>query len=104
MDKIVPLALALVTGGLLGAMFFGGLWWTVNKGLSSKRLALLFFGSLLLRTVLALVGFYLVAGGHWQRLLSCLLGFIVARHFITRHFGPPIEDLNPQRKEAGHAA
>ena len=104
MDKMVTLVLAFAAGGLLGAMFFGGLWWTVKKGLSSKRPARLFLGSLLLRTVLALAGFYFVAGGHWQRLLSCLLGFIVARHFITRRFGPPAEDRNMQTKEAGHAA
>jgi F1F0 ATPase subunit 2 len=104
MDEMVTLVLILVAGGLLGAMFFGGLWWTVKKGLSSKRPARLFLGSLLLRTVLALAGFYFVAGGHWQRLLPCLFGFIVARHFITHHFGPPVEDRNLQSKEAGHAA
>ena len=104
MDKIVPLALALVAGGLLGAMFFGGLWWTVNKGLSSRQPALLFFGSLLLRTTLALAGFYIVSNSHWQRLLPCLLGFIVARHFITRYFGPPVDGNDSQTKEAGHAA
>jgi F1F0 ATPase subunit 2 len=104
MDEMVTLLLALVAGGLLGAMFFGGLWWTVKKGLSAKRPALLFLGSLLLRTVLALAGFYFVSNGHWPRLLSCLFGFIVARHFITHHFGPPDEDRNLQTKEAGHAA
>jgi F1F0 ATPase subunit 2 len=29
-------------GLLLGAIFFGGLWWTVRKGVSSKRPALWF--------------------------------------------------------------
>lgn len=104
MSETGILMLALIAGGLMGAMFFGGLWWTVKKGLLSQRPARLFLGSLLLRTVLTLVGFYFVAGGHWQRLLSCLFGFIVVRHFITRYFGPPVEGRNLRTKEAGHAA
>ena len=30
--KLLCLVLALMTGVLLGAIFFGGLWWTVRKG------------------------------------------------------------------------
>ena len=84
MYETLSLVLALVTGVLLGAMFFGGLWWTVRKGVSSKRPALWFFGSLLLRMSIALAGFYFVTGGHWERLLLCLLGFVIARLIVTR--------------------
>ena len=84
MNETLALVLALVTGVLLGAMFFGGLWWTVRKGVLSKRPALWFFGSLLLRTSIALAGFYYIARGHWERLLVCLLGFIIARLIVTR--------------------
>jgi F1F0 ATPase subunit 2 len=84
MNETLSLVLALVTGVLLGAMFFGGLWWTVQKGVSSKRPALWFFGSLLLRTSIALAGFYFIARGHWERLLVCLLGFVMARLIVTR--------------------
>ena len=61
MNETVTLVLAWVAGLLLGAIFFGGLWWTIRKGLSSKRSALWFLGSLLLRTSIALAGFYFVA-------------------------------------------
>ena len=84
MNETLTLVLALVTGVLLGAMFFGGLWWTVQKGVSSKQPALWFFGSLLLRTSIALAGFYFIARGHWERLLVCLLGFVMARLIVTR--------------------
>ena len=84
MNEILSLVPALVTGMLLGAMFFGGLWWTVQKGVSSARPALWFFGSLLLRTSMTLVGFYMVSDGHWERLLLCLLGFTIARLIATR--------------------
>jgi F1F0 ATPase subunit 2 len=78
MNETLALTFALVTGLLLGAMFFGGLWWTVRKWVSSKRSAFWFFGSLLLRMSIALAGFYFIARGHWERLLVCLIGFVVA--------------------------
>ena len=84
MNETLNLALALVTGVLLGAIYFGGLWWTVHKGLSSNQPVLWFLGSLLLRTGIALAGFAFFARGHWQRLLACLLGFVMARHIVTR--------------------
>jgi F1F0 ATPase subunit 2 len=84
MNETVILVLSGGAGVVLGAVFFGGLWWTVRRGLSSKRPALWFFGSLLLRTSIALAGFYLIARGHWERLLACLLGFVMARLIVTR--------------------
>jgi len=84
MNETLSLTLALVTGVLLGVMFFGGLWWTVRKGVSSKRPALWFFGSLMLRTSITLAGFYFTARGHGGRLLVCLLGFFIARFIVTR--------------------
>ena len=78
------LVLATVTGVLLGVMFFGGLWWTVRKGSSSQQPALWFFCSLLLRTSTALVGFYLVGSSHWERLLVCLIGFVMGRQIVIR--------------------
>ena len=102
MNEILSLALALVAGGLLGAMFFGGLWWTVQKGVSSKRSALWFFGSLLLRMSIALAGFYFFSGGHWKRLLACLFGFIMAR-FIVMRLTRAMEKPSYLAQEAGHA-
>ena len=83
MDEFVFLAPACATGVLLGAIFFGGLWWTVHKGVSSQWPALWFFGSLLLRMSVALAGFYFVSGGQWERLLLCLVGFVMARLVVT---------------------
>ena len=84
MNEFLTLSLALVSGLMLGALFFGGLWWTVQKGLSSKHPAFLFLGSLLVRTGIILVGFYFVSGNHWERLVLCLLGFVIARFIVTR--------------------
>ena len=84
MHETLSLVVAWVAGGVLGAMFFGGLWWTVRKGVSSPQPALWFVGSLLLRTSLTLAGMYVVSGGQWDRLLPCLLGFVMARLVVTR--------------------
>lgn len=84
MNEMLTLLLAWGAGAALGALFFGGLWWTVRKSVSSPRPALWFFGSFLLRTSLTLAGFYGVAGSHWQRLLACLVGFVMARLIILQ--------------------
>ncbi|AGF77549.1 F1/F0 ATPase, subunit 2 [Desulfocapsa sulfexigens DSM 10523] len=103
MNEMLTLLLALVAGVLLGVMFFGGLWWTVRKGLASKRPAAWFLGSMLLRIGLTVAGFYFVGGGHWQRLLLCLLGFAMARFLVTR-FTRVDEKPTALEGEAGHAA
>jgi len=102
MNETLTLVLVLVTGVFLGAVFFGGLWWTVQKGVSSKRSVLWFFASLLLRTSIALAGFYLVARGHWERLLVCLLGFLIARLVVTR-LTRAAEQPNRLEREDNHA-
>ena len=79
MNDLMSLAPALAAGVLLGTLFFGGLWWTVRKGVSSQRPALWFFGSTMLRMSITLAGFYFVGGENWERWLLCLLGFILAR-------------------------
>jgi F1F0 ATPase subunit 2 len=101
-NETLTLVLVLVTGVLIGAMFFGGLWWTVQKGVSSKQPAFWFFGSLLLRTSITLAGFYFIARGHWERLLVCLLGFVIARLIVTR-LTRAAEKPTYLAREASHA-
>ena len=95
MNEPLSLAFALAAGAVLGAMFYGGLWWTVRRGVSSRRPALLFIGSLLLRMGLALTGLFFVAAGQWQRLLLCLLGFVLARIVVIRLTRPLEESHAP---------
>ena len=83
MNNYFILAFALVAGLVLGAIFFGGLWWTVRHGVSSKHPALWFLGSGLLRMSVVLAGFYFVSGGQFKRLVACLVGFIIARVVVT---------------------
>ncbi len=89
MDEAPAMIVAALCGAGLGAVFFGGLWWTLRKGLASERPALWIVGSLLLRMSFALAGFYVVSGGHWQRLIACAFGFFIARAVVTRLTRPP---------------
>jgi len=100
MNESLILLLAGTAGGLLGAVFFGGLWWTVRKGVSSPRPAVWFFASMLLRMGIAVGGFYFVAGGQWERLLACLVGFILARLIVTRLTRLPVETLPLEARHA----
>jgi F1F0 ATPase subunit 2 len=84
MNELMNLILPLAAGVLLGVMFFGGLLWTVHRGLSSRHPAAWFLASQLLRTSVAVTGFCLVAGGQWERLVACLVGFISARFAVVR--------------------
>jgi len=84
MTETLTLFLSCTAGGALGIVFFGGLWWSVRKGVSSKRPALWFFASLLLRMSIALTGFYFVSANRWDRMAACLCGFILARVAVIR--------------------
>lgn len=84
MNDLLPLAMAAAAGIALGAVFFGGLWWTIRKGLTSPRPALWFLGSALVRMGIALLGFYAVGQGDLGRLVACLVGFLMARLIVTR--------------------
>ena len=99
MSDTPTLAVAFFAGALLGAFFFGGLWWTVQKGVVSERPALWFLGSLLLRTSLILAGFYFVSQGHWSRLVASLLGFLIARLLIVKRLTRAPADAPTQLEE-----
>lgn len=103
MRELLGFALPLAAGLLLGASFFGGLWWTVVKGLASPRPALWFFGSMLLRTSVLLTGLYLVGREDWRRWLLCLLGTVLARVVVKRLTRPPLEQINSRELEAHYA-
>lgn len=103
MNETLNLALAGLAGVALGAAFFGGLWWTIRRGLASTQPALWFLGSLLVRTAVAAGGFYLVGGGQWTRLLACLLGFVAARAVVTWPSRAVLAPPTHVTRQASHA-
>ena len=60
-SAVLVLAIAAVVGVVLGLVFYGGLYWTVSRGLVSKRPALWFLFSLLARVSIVIAGFYFVS-------------------------------------------
>lgn len=107
MTDITSLISALLAGALLGAIFFGGLWWTVRMGISSSRVAFWFLLSMLLRSAIVMFGFYFVMGDSWQKLLAGLLGFTIARLLVmrfTRRANQPDHLPDQLKQESGHAS
>ncbi|MEZ5573890.1 MAG: ATP synthase subunit I [Halioglobus sp.] len=103
MSEFIHYALAWFTGLLLGGVFFGGLWWTVNVILLEKRPTAWLLGSWLLRMGITLSGFYLVGREQWQLLLLCLLGFLMARAMVKWLTRLPNAQRSLQGAESEHA-
>ena len=100
----IMIAGALFAGTGLGAVFFGGLWLTVRRTLSSPSLSLLLVCSFLFRAGIVLVGFKVVCGGDWRQLIACLLGFLVARLVIERLLSAKHIIKGPESPDAYHAS
>jgi F1F0 ATPase subunit 2 len=104
MNEMLAGLLAGAAGALLGALFFGGLWWTVHRGIASDRPVLWFLGSLFVRSGIALCGIYLVSDGNVMRLLVCLLGFAMARPVVVWLSRPSRDDARRPVRGAPHAS
>lgn len=103
MAESMTLMPALLEGCLLGFFFFGGLWWTVRKGIKAERVAFYFIASMLLRTGVVMLGFYLLMGDSWLKMLVGLLGFSLARMIVLRRTKGR-SPINRLAQEADHAA
>ena len=97
MNEILSFLATIISGFFLGIIFFGGLWWTVRIGLESKNPATLFIMSFLVRTTSVMAGFYFLIDGHWERLVTSLMGFLIGKIII-------IQFTKSSIKEASHAS
>lgn len=86
MSEMLWLALALAGGVALGVVYFGGLWLTVREMQATSMSGLLPVGSFVGRAAVALLGFYILAGGQLTRLLAAFLGFLLARTVLVRRW------------------
>lgn len=75
-------------GFILGLLYFSCLWFTVQRMATSRHPILLIVGSGLARISLALLGFYLLIDGHWERLLIAIVGFLMARTLLVARWRP----------------
>ncbi len=87
-NEMLRLAVALAAGAGVGAIFFGGLWLTLLRLPTARWPAVLMMGSMAGRMGIALVSFYLIMDGRWERLVACVLGFILMRQWLIRWLRP----------------
>jgi F1F0 ATPase subunit 2 len=104
MVELLALAIPLAAGVGLGIFYFGGLWLTLQRLPSTRRPELLVLGSFVVRTLLAVAGFFLVFGGHWQHLVAAMVGFLIARTLLVRRWRPGYEPEGSARVPAPSGA
>jgi len=88
MNEIYIYLFALMSGIILGIIFYYGLWLTVEKLTSTNLPALHIIGSALLRMGIALFGFYFILilkpDGQINRLILLFAGFNISRFVISK--------------------
>ncbi|NVK50665.1 MAG: ATP synthase subunit I [Cyclobacteriaceae bacterium] len=97
MNEFLIKFLVLMAGMAMGLVFFGGLWLTVKKTITSKRPALWYFLSMIGRTAFVLMGFYFISPGGWVNMLLSLVGFVLAR-FLVQHYVKTRDDKSVKIK------
>ncbi|WP_020606059.1 ATP synthase subunit I [Spirosoma spitsbergense] len=104
MNEFVKITLAGLAGLGLGTFFFYGLWLTVRKTLTTSRPALWMLSSFMIRMGITVAGFFYVGNGNWQRLVVCLLGFVIARYMVTYLTRSAEAQQQPVDKSISHAS
>lgn len=85
MSTFVEYAASFSTGVLLGLFFLQGLWLTLQHIEKSPHPALRLLFSTVIRFVIVLGSFYLIARyAGWQHVMAAVLGFTVLRFYLVR--------------------
>lgn len=80
---IIDLAIGLTAGLLAGALFFGGLRWTLSRLTTTPRPTLLAAASFLVRTALVVAILLVTIDGRLVRAVSVLGGFVIVRTVLV---------------------
>ena len=81
-------ATTFLAGIVLGFIYFGGLWLTVNRLQQFRNPGLVFAASFVVRTAVVITGIYFITAGQWQRIAAIMLGFIIMRTALAHRWGP----------------
>jgi F1F0 ATPase subunit 2 len=88
MSETVWILASTGVGAVVALFYFGLLYATVRRLEDAGRPHLLAIGSFLGRLVVTVVVlFLLMRGGHWERGLAFLVGFVVVRVLLVRRWG-----------------
>lgn len=85
------LIIVFVAGVALGGFYFGSLWWVVQQAAIARRPEFLLLASFVVRTVITLTGLFVVMGGRWERIMACMIGFLLARTVLVQILGSSSE-------------
>ena len=92
--NISILLVMLSAGAIIGILFFGGLWLTLNKLTEAKSWSLWLGVSFLLRITMAAAGFWYFGAGDWRRILALITGFTIVRFISVKRLRPePLQTL-----------
>jgi F1F0 ATPase subunit 2 len=75
--------LAFGAGMILGLLFFGGLYITIQKIETAKNPALIMILSFMIRMAVLVVAFYFIAQSGYKEVLFALAGVIITRFVMT---------------------
>ncbi|MCQ2913823.1 MAG: ATP synthase subunit I [Alphaproteobacteria bacterium] len=71
-------------GIITGIIYFGGLWFTVQKIRKAKKYVLIMLSSWIIRTAFLIGMLYVVMQNNIQRILVMMLGIICVRYLAPR--------------------
>lgn len=80
---MIDVAVGLVVGTVAGALFFGGLRWTLSRMATAKHVVLLTVSSFMVRSAVVVGLLVLVADGRPARLLGALVGMLAVRTVLV---------------------
>ena len=81
----LPILLGMVCAGvIIGLLYFGGLWLTLNKLTGAKRWIFWLGASFLVRSTMTVAAFWFLAAGDWRRILALVTGFTIVRFFSVK--------------------
>lgn len=84
MFSLSALLIPFILGGLIGWIYFTGLWETVRRIPEANRPYGLMILSFAARSLFALGGFFILMDGQWERATAALLGFFIMRVVLVR--------------------
>ncbi len=79
--------LGFIGGSVLGILFFGGLYWSVNQLPKAKHPGLLMTASLMVRMAILLTGLYFLMAGDIKNLLAAVAGVMLVKFAMIAKIG-----------------
>jgi F1F0 ATPase subunit 2 len=78
---------SLLGGGLIGLVYFGGLWLTIRYMTEKQGSNWLLLASFVGRAVIAVAAFVWLVNGRLPELIAALIGFFLMRTILIRQVG-----------------